>query len=54
MRNKTMRIEFIGRKKTNRMEDFNYYISQCVYSNDLGDAILELEKKYVVVEVLNS
>lgn len=50
---KTLRVEFIGRKKTNRNEDFNYLITQVVGARDLGDALDKLEEKYIVKEVIN-
>lgn len=51
-REKIMRVKFIGRKKTNRVETFNYFIQQNVFANDLGDAIEKLEQKYIVTETL--
>lgn len=53
MRNKEiMRVEFFGRKKENKT-GFNYRIEQVLYCKDLGDAIDQLEEKYIVHEVIN-
>lgn len=52
-REREIRVTFKGRKINSPTPDFYYTITQVVYGSDLGDAIIALEEKYKVKEVIN-
>lgn len=57
MKQNTIRVEFIGRKKeikqTSTYTPLNYRINQSVYANSLEEATDKIEEKYYIEEILN-